>query len=100
MSENANCSAALVINAARARRKRKNQRGVALILVLGSIAIMSVMLTDFQDEATSELSAALADRDTMKAEYLARSAIALSRLLIAAEPTIRQGVAPLVPLDR
>jgi general secretion pathway protein K len=74
------------------RKKRRNQRGVALILVLGSIAIMTVMLTEFQDDATSELSAALADRDALKAEYLARSGVALSRLLIASEPVIRQGL--------
>jgi general secretion pathway protein K len=74
------------------RKKRRNQRGVALILVLGSIAIMTVMLTEFQDDATSELSAALADRDALKAEYLARSGVNLSRLLIASEPVIRQGL--------
>jgi len=74
------------------RRRKKNQRGVALILVLGSIAIMTVMLTEFQDEATSELSAALADRDSLKAEYLAKSGVNLGRLLIAAEPVIRQGL--------
>ncbi|HMI85084.1 MAG TPA: type II secretion system protein GspK [Polyangiaceae bacterium] len=74
------------------KKKRKNQRGVALILVLGSIAIMTVMLTEFQDDATSELSAALADRDALKAEYLAKSGVNLSRLLIASEPIIRQGL--------
>ena len=73
-------------------KKRRNQRGVALILVLGSIAIMTVMLTEFQDEATSELSAALADRDALKAEYLAKSGVSLGRLLISAEPIIRQGL--------
>ena len=74
------------------KKKRRNQRGVALILVLGSIAIMTVMLTEFQDEATSELSAALADRDSLKAEYLAKSGVNLGRLLIASEPIIRQGL--------
>ena len=77
------------------KRRRKN-RGVALILVLGSIAIMTVMLTEFQDEATGELSAALADRDALKAEYLARSGINLSRLLIAAEPIMRQPLSFLI----
>jgi general secretion pathway protein K len=74
------------------KKRRRNQRGVALILVLGSIAIMTVMLTEFQDEATSELSAALADRDALKAEYLAKSGVNLGRLLIASEPIIRQGL--------
>ncbi|HEX9296842.1 MAG TPA: type II secretion system protein GspK [Polyangiaceae bacterium] len=74
------------------KRARRKKRGVALVLVLGSIAIMTVLLTQFQDEATAELSAALADRDALKAEYLAKSGINLSRLLIAAEPTMRQGL--------
>jgi general secretion pathway protein K len=79
---------------ARSRAKRRrSERGVALILVLGSIAIMTVMLTEFQDEATSELSSTLADRDALRAEYLAKSGVNLSRLLIAAEPMIRQGLA-------
>ena len=54
-------------------RSRREKRGVALVLVLGALAIMTVMLTEFQDEATGELSAALADRDALKAEYLAKS---------------------------
>jgi len=74
------------------KSKRHKKRGVALVLVLGSIAIMTVMLTEFQDEATGELSAALADRDALKAEYLAKSGINLARLLIASEPIMRQGL--------
>ncbi|MET0592646.1 MAG: type II secretion system protein GspK, partial [Polyangiaceae bacterium] len=79
--------------ALRRKKKRKSERGVALILVLGSIAIMTIMLTEFQDEATSELSSTLADRDALRAEYLAKSGVNLARLLIAAEPIIRQGLA-------
>ena len=40
------------------KRERRNRRGVALVLVLGSIAIMTIMLTEFQDEATGEESLA------------------------------------------
>jgi len=78
------------------KKKRQKQRGVALVLVLGSIAIMTVMLTEFQDEATGELSAALADRDALKAEYLAKSGINLARLLVASEPIMRQPLSFLV----
>jgi general secretion pathway protein K len=78
------------------KRQRRKKRGVALVLVLGSIAIMTIMLTEFQDEATGELSAALADRDALKAEYLAKSGINLARLLIAAEPIMRQPLSFLV----
>lgn len=67
---------------------RKHRRGVALILVLGAIAVLTVLLTEFQDEASAETAAAINERDALKAEYMARSAINLSRLLIAAEPTV------------
>ncbi len=70
------------------RGRRREKRGIALVLVLGAIAIMTVMLTEFQDEATGELSAALADRDALKGEYLAKSGINLARLLLASEKTV------------
>jgi general secretion pathway protein K len=74
----------------RARRRRR-ERGVALIMVLGAIAVMVVMLAEFQDDAGAEFAAATAARDSVQAEYFARSAVNLSRLLVAAEPTMRQG---------
>jgi general secretion pathway protein K len=83
--------------AARARR-RKRERGVALIMVLGAIAIMVVMLAEFQDDAGAEFAAATAARDSVQAEYFARSAISLERLLIASEPTMRQAITPLFQL--
>jgi general secretion pathway protein K len=80
---------------ARRLRARRRRRGVALILVLSSLTILTVMLSEIQDESASELSAALTARDQVVAEYAAKSAINLSRLLIAAEPTIRKTLAPL-----
>ncbi len=79
----------------RTMRRRRSRRGVALIIVLAAVTILTVMLAEFQDESSAELSGALSDRDALRAEYMARSGIQLSRLLIAAEPTIRQAVAPL-----
>ena len=76
-------------DAALARRRRR-ERGAALIMVLGSLTILSVMLSEFQDEMSTEFASAMSDRDALKAEYAAQSAINLSRLLIAAEPTVRQ----------
>lgn len=79
---------------ARARRKKK-ERGIALVMVLGAIAVLTVMLAEFQEDTSAELAAALSDRDAAQAEYFAKSAVNLSRLLIATEPTIRQAIAPL-----
>jgi general secretion pathway protein K len=78
------------------RRRRSERRGVALVMVLAAITVLTVLLVEFQDESSANLSAALTDRDALKAEYIARSGIALSRLLIAAEPTIRGAISPLL----
>src|SRR5215216_7805754 len=80
---------------ARRLRARRRRRGVALILVLSSLTILTVMLSEIQDESASELGSALTARDALVAEYAARSALNLSRLLIASEPTIRKTLAPL-----
>src|SRR5258708_11074191 len=87
--------------AARRRRpRRKGERGVALIMVLAAIAIMIVMLAEFQDDAGAELASATATRDGVQAEYFARRAVHLTRLLIPAQPTIRSAIAPLLLLMR
>ncbi|MBL9023779.1 MAG: general secretion pathway protein GspK [Myxococcales bacterium] len=75
-----------------ARRKR---RGVALLMVLGSLAVLTVLVVELQEQSSSTLSAALAERDALKAEYHARSGVNLSRMLIATEQPIRQTFAPL-----
>lgn len=75
---------------------RAERRGVALVIVLASISILTVLLAELQDEASSESAAAIADRDALRAEYAARSAVNLSRLLIATEPTIRTALAPIL----
>lgn len=80
---------------ARRRRAKRRERGIALVMVMGAIAILTVMLAEFQDETSAELAAATAQRDGVQAEYMARSALNLSRLLIASEPTMRKAIAPL-----
>lgn len=77
---------------ARAVRHRRNRRGVALILVLAALTVLTVMLSEIQDESSAEFSSALSARDALLAEYAAKSAVNLSRLLIAAEPTIRRSL--------
>jgi general secretion pathway protein K len=77
-------------------RRRDRRRGMALILVLGALTIMTVMLTEFQDETSAELGSALSERDAVKAEYAAKSALNLSRLLLASEPTIRMSIGPIL----
>lgn len=81
--------------ARRAQKKRHGERGVALLMVLGALAILTVMLTEFQDASSAELGSSLAARDQVRAEYAAKSGVNLTRLLIAAEPTIRTNLAVL-----
>ncbi len=64
-------------------------------MVLGAIAVLTVLLAEFQDDTSAELASAMADRDGVQAEFMARSAVNLARLLIATEPTIRQAITPL-----
>jgi general secretion pathway protein K len=91
-------SARRPIRRLRRKKSRGTERGIALVMVMGAIAILTVMLAEFQDETSAELAAATAQRDSLQAEYTARSAINLSRLLIASEPTMRKTIAPLFML--
>src|SRR4051812_14278810 len=83
---------------ARRRRALGKKRGVALIMVLGALAILTVMLTEAQDESSADFASALTTRDQLIAEYAAKSGVNLSRLLIATEPTIRAAMAPILML--
>ena len=71
------------------------ERGVALLMVLGTLSIATVMLTEFQDSVSAELGSSVSARDQVKAEYAARSAVNLTRLLLATEPTITAVLKPL-----
>ena len=86
------------LRARRRAKRRAKERGIALVMVMGAIAILTVMLAEFQDETSAELAAASAERDSLQAEYMARSAVNLSRLLIATEPTMRKAIAPMFQL--
>lgn len=73
----------------------QREKGIALILALTTIAILSVVVADMHQNTATSHALATTQRDRLRAEYLARSAINLTRLLIANEPPIRQAVAPL-----
>jgi len=78
-----------------ARKRARERRGVALVMVLGAITVLTVFLVELQEDTSASLSAALSDRDSMRAEFAARSAVNLGRLLIASEPAVRRGITPL-----
>jgi general secretion pathway protein K len=59
--------------------------------VITSVAILAVFVAELIENAATDLHVATAERDRVKAEYLAKSGINLTRLLIAREPQIRGG---------
>lgn len=78
----------------RRRSRNRREQGVALIVVMSAIAVLAVMLADMHENTSTEYRIAVNQRDQLRAEYMARSGINLTRLLVEEEPKIRQTVAP------
>lgn len=64
------------------RKRPRKQRGVALIAVMLAISIIFVLVGQFGTNTNVDLFAAANQRDQMRAEFLARSGINLSELVI------------------
>jgi general secretion pathway protein K len=77
------------------RRSSRREQGVALILVLTVVTVIAVFVAELSANASTAFQVAVSERDRLKAEYLARSGLNLTRLLIAKEPDIRRVVAPM-----
>ncbi|MBN2716190.1 MAG: general secretion pathway protein GspK [Deltaproteobacteria bacterium] len=65
--------------------KQTNQRGMALIMVMIALIILTAMTADFMEGNKVYLQTAVNHRDAVKAEYLARSGVNLSRLLLSVQ---------------
>jgi general secretion pathway protein K len=79
----------------RARSVLRNRRGVAIILVLGAITIMSGLAVDFGFNSEVQLRLALAGRDRLQSEYLARSGVNFLHLLMVKERAFKDKIAQL-----
>jgi general secretion pathway protein K len=77
------------------KRRARSREGVALIVAIASVAILAVMLTDMHETTGTAFAVSTAQRDALQAEYMAKSALNLTRLLIAKEPEVRRFVDPL-----
>ncbi len=66
----------------RTRRRRKKQRGIALLAVLAAVAIIYAITAQFSTTTTVDLIAAANHRDQMRSHFLARSSMNLSELII------------------
>ena len=64
------------------RRARAKNRGIALIMVITAIAIFTAVVVDFTYSSRVELDLAANARDEVRAYFLAKSSVNLSRLVI------------------
>ena len=72
------------------REARPRERGVALILAAITLMILASFLTDLHSRTTTAYVIASSARDQLRAEYMARSGLNLTRLLVSKEPEVRQ----------
>ncbi|AKF03921.1 general secretion pathway protein GspK [Sandaracinus amylolyticus] len=74
------------------------ERGIALVIAMTAVAILAVMLADMHESTTASFVVATTERDQLRAEYMAKSGLNLTRLLVSQEPAIRATVAPIYQL--
>jgi len=72
----------------RASKGRKNERGVALIIAVISIAILTMVATEFVYNSRVDLQMAANQRDDSRAYYMARSGVGMARLLLSFQSQI------------
>jgi hypothetical protein len=66
----------------RLRGERDRQSGVALLITISSLALLIALVSEFTYQTSIYSAQAANARDEVRAHYLARSSVALSRLLI------------------
>lgn len=64
------------------RHLRDRQSGVALLMTISSLTLLIALVSEFTYDTTVQLSQAANARDEVRAHYMARSAVNLSRMLI------------------
>ncbi|MEM6960313.1 MAG: hypothetical protein AAF550_01060 [Myxococcota bacterium] len=82
------------------RRKRRasahqRRQGVALIIALTAIAILSVLLAEMHEHTSTAHAVSVAQKERLQAEYMAKSALNLNRMLIAQTDNITTVARPL-----
>jgi general secretion pathway protein K len=79
----------------RRRKQRERDSGVALLMCISMLALLIALTSEFTYETSIHSMQAANARDEVRAHYLARSAVSISRLLIKiqqrfVEPIMRQ----------
>lgn len=85
---------ALLQKAQKARRQRSRQRGVAMLIVVISITLLTIAGADFAFNTRVDLQLAANHRDDTRAYFLARSGIGLSRLVLRFQAQLDKGGIP------
>ncbi|NMO21588.1 general secretion pathway protein GspK [Pyxidicoccus fallax] len=75
-------------------RRERRSRGVAMIIAIVSIAILTVVATDFAYNSRVDLQLATNQRDEVRAYYMARSGMSLARLLLRFQKQVDQTPIP------
>jgi general secretion pathway protein K len=73
---------AALIERFRGRRRRDRQSGVALLITISALSMLIALVSQFSLDTTVDAAQAANARDELRAHYLARSAMELSRMLI------------------
>src|SRR5262249_36644496 len=77
------------------RRSRKPQRGVTLLMVTVSIAILTAVAAEFAFQTRVDLALATHQGDALRAEYLAKSSTGLARMLLLFQKNLDRSTATL-----
>ena len=73
---------ATLVRRFRARRGRDRQSGVAMLITISALSLLIALISQFSYGTTVDGAQAANARDELRAHYLARSAMELSRMLI------------------
>ncbi|HEX7501172.1 MAG TPA: hypothetical protein VF524_12840, partial [Polyangia bacterium] len=95
---------AALVRRFRARRCRDRQSGVALLVTISALSLLIALVSQFSYGTTVDGAQAANARDELRAHYLARSAMELSRMLIKiqlkfVEPIMAQAQAMLAQMN-
>ena len=74
------------------RRAPRSERGIALLVVLASLALVGTVVTEFQFNSRVDLQLALNARDDVQAEYNALSALKVRALLLRHSQQLQAGL--------
>lgn len=75
----------------RARERRDGESGIALLVVLLAITLLTIIVIEFTDSAQVETHLAFSARNALQAQYLARSGVNVAEALVLVDAQIGAG---------